>query len=241
MAPRLATQQSKGLSSNSTTTWDAYTTPGPPLAQRPPAVVTTSWSRPVAGHLAGDLPRTHAGPVSICSVPCSPATQPAPWPWTSTRVGPAARRPRSREAGQAAALGSGRPSCEPATATVPSSLPVRPDAGMRPRRPPTTGLINRLDPTGGGSPHRATPGSSAAQTARRQRRGHRRPVRPDTWMPWTPDPWTLDVRSTGWTDVPAAEPRDADRATTGLAGVRTSSRPAATRDGSAVAAPAPRP
>jgi hypothetical protein len=43
---------------------------------------------------------------------------------------------------------------------------------------------------------------------------------------WTPDAWTLDVRSTGWTDIPTAGLDEADRATTGLAGVRTSSRPA---------------
>jgi hypothetical protein len=84
---------------------------------------------------------------------------------------------------------------------------------------------------------------------------------PDGWTPdaWTLDAWTLDVRSTGWTDVLTAGPDEADRATTGLASVRTSSRPgdhppggptpsgsrrpgrSATQDGSAVTAPAPRP
>jgi hypothetical protein len=44
---------------------------------------------------------------------------------------------------------------------------------------------------------------------------------PVAWTPdaWTPDAWTPDVRPTSWTDVRTA---DADRATNGVAGVRTS-------------------
>ena len=116
--------------------------------------------------------------------------------------------------------------------------------------------INRLDPTGGGPPHRATPGPT--------RRGQRGGSAADTAG--------LSVRTPGCTgrldtgrplerldEHPHDGTRDADRATTGLAGVRTSSRPATTRwaarprpghgawepsatqDGSAVTAPAPRP
>src|SRR5215213_8867158 len=60
----------------------------------------------------------------------------------------------------------------------------------------------------GGPPHRAIAGSSAVRTARRQSRGHRRAVRPDTWMApvaWTPDAWTPDARVTDWTDVRTAD------------------------------------
>jgi hypothetical protein len=68
-----------------------------------------------------------------------------------------------------------------------------------------------------GPPHRATPGSSAARTARRQRRGHRRPVRPDTWMPRTPGHRTpghrMSARPVGRTSH--GGPDEADRATTG--------------------------
>jgi hypothetical protein len=171
--------------------------------------------------------------MSTCSVPCSPATRPAPWPWTSARVGPAARRRRSRDAGHAAALGYGRPSCQPGTANAPPSLPVRADAGGRPRRPRTTGHINRLDPTEGGPPHRATPGPSAARTARRQRRGHRRPVRPDTWMHRTSGHRTRGHRTPGrWTSArpagrtPPRRDQGRGQGNDRLAGVRTSSRPA---------------
>jgi hypothetical protein len=116
-------------------------------------------------------PRTPAGPVSTCSsqAPPPPGRHPA-------------RRPGGAEpgSGQAAALGYGRPSCEPRTANVAPSLPVRPDAGRRPRRPRTTAARRPAAPQPrGGSPHRATPGPSATRTAR-QRRGQRRPVRPDT-------------------------------------------------------------
>jgi hypothetical protein len=135
--------------------------------------------------------------VSTCCVPGSP-TRPAPWPWTSTRVGPAARRRRSRDAGQAAALGSDQPLCEPGTANTAPSLPVRPSAGRRPRRPQTTGARRPAAPGRGGPPHRATPGSSADRAAAAPRTPER--VRPDTWMHrtpghrtpgrWTPGRWT---------------------------------------------------
>jgi hypothetical protein len=130
--------------------------------------------------------------------------------------------------------GEGRPSCEPPRPTPHHPLVVRPDAVRRPRHPRTTGYVDPPRPTG----RPATPShsrSSAAQTAVAGA------AEPDTWTPdgwtpdgWTPDAWTLDawtleVRSTGWTDVLTAGPDEADRATTGLAAVRTSSRPAITR------------
>jgi hypothetical protein len=159
------------------------------------------------------------GPVSICSVPCSP---PPGRHWTSPCVGPTARRRRSRDAGQAAAPGYGRPSCEPGTANAAPSLPDRPDAGRRPRRPrTTTGHVDRLRPTVSTTArHTEALQVQAARTARRQCRGHRRPVRPDTWTHRTRGHRTrghrtLDVRSTGWTDVPTTGP-----------GTRTRQRPA---------------
>jgi hypothetical protein len=91
------------------------------------------------------------------------------------------------------------------------TIPSRQARCRQATTPPADHGARRLTaPNRGGPPHRATPGSSTARTARRQRRGHRRPVRPDTWMHrtpgcpghWTPDAWTLDVRSTGWTDIP---------------------------------------
>jgi hypothetical protein len=62
-------------------------------------------------------------------------------------------------------------------------------------------------PSRGGPPHRATPGSSAARTARRQRRGHQRPVRPDTWMPGRLNTgrWT-SARPVGRTSSPRRRP-----------------------------------
>jgi hypothetical protein len=78
----------------------------------------------------------------------------------------------------------------------PSGLVQAGDHGAhRPR-----GHVDPLRPIRRRPATRATPGSSAARTARRRRRGHRRPVRPDTWMHrtpghrtpgrWTPGRWT---------------------------------------------------
>jgi hypothetical protein len=64
----------------------------------------------------------------------------------------------------------------------PSGLMQAGDHGAhRPR-----GTSTRCAQSGDGPPHRTTPGSSAARTARRQRRGHRRSACPDTWMHRTP-------------------------------------------------------
>jgi hypothetical protein len=148
--------------------------------------------------------------VSTCFVPCSPPPR--------RHSGPApvsARRRRSRDADQAAALARVNPRASQARPTphhpFPSgSMQAGDHAARGPRR-----HVDPLRPTGGGPPHRATPGSSAARTARRQRRGHRSvSVRTPGWH-WTPDAWTLDVRSTGWTDVPTTGP-----------GMRTGQRPA---------------
>jgi hypothetical protein len=147
-----------------------------------PPLGSGSWSAP-RRRPAQDALRL---PVSTCSVPYSPATRPAPWPE------PAPVSARWDQGGTAAGTAAKRrpwatssPRASQPRPTPHHPLPVRTDAGRRPRRPRTTAARRPAAPGRGGPPHRATPGSSA-RTARRQRRGHRRPVRPDTWMPRTP-------------------------------------------------------
>jgi hypothetical protein len=187
----------------------------------------------MVGHHADNLPRTHLrGLVSTRSFSCSPANRPAPWRWTSSLVGQAARRRRSLCACDAAAQVCRRPSCEPPTANAAPSLPSDPmRAGDHAARGPRR-HVEPIAPNGDGPPPRAIPRASAVRTARLQSRGYRRPVRPDTRMApvaWTPDAWTPDVRLTDWTRTSAQRTEDADRATTGVAGIRTSSRPATNR------------
>jgi hypothetical protein len=128
--------------------------------------------------------------------------------------------------------------------------------------------VDPLRPTGAAR-HTSHSRSSTTRTARRQRRGHRSLSVRTPGMPWTPGHrthghWTpldrLDRRTSPLDGrTPPRQDRAADRATTGLAGVQTSSRPAttpwaarprpghgawgrsATQDGSAATAPAPRP
>jgi hypothetical protein len=214
----------------------------------------------MAGHHTGDQPRTPCGGLgapALSHAPPPPGRHPGPESQrpcrpTRAKTAPPGRRPSGGP-------GYGQPSCEAGTANAAPSLPVRPDAGRRPRRPRTRGTSTRCARLGRPA-HRATPESSAARIARRQRCGHQRPVRPDTWMPRTPGcPGRLDTgRPLDRLDGhPHGGPDEADRATTGLAGVRTPSRPAtsrravrprrsrrpgrSTQDGSAVMAPAPRP
>src|SRR5829696_8119679 len=178
----------------------------------------------MADHHAGDLPGRPAGPVSTCSVPGSPppAGTPAPAPMSARR-------------GHGGAAAGGTPATRrPWAAVDPRAsqprppphhpLPVRPDAGRRPRRPPTA-AADPLRPAGAAvtEPPGVQRGADSATAPPRTPE----PVRPDTWRPRTPghrtpDTWMLDVRSTGWTDIPRRTGR-ADRATPGLAGVRTSS------------------
>ena len=211
-------------------------------------------------------PGRPAGPVSTCSVPCSPATRPAPWPWTSARVGPPGpRRRRSRDAGPAAALATSTlvPASHGQRRTIPfPSGPMQ--AGDHAARGPR-GHVDPLRPAGAPTPPRATPEASP-RTARRQRRGHRRRVRPDTWMPRTPGHRTPGHRTRGcWrsarpvgrtshgrtgrggqgNDRPGRRP---DILATGDTRWAARSRPghgdwgrSVTHDGSAVTAPAPRP
>jgi hypothetical protein len=230
-------------SPNDHAAWSPPPGPGPWPGPTP----TTCPGRPAgAGEhlLCPMLPGHPAGTLALDQRPCRPA---------------GARRRRSRNAGQAAAPGYVNPRASQARPTPHHPLPVRTDAGRRPRRPRTTGACRPAASGRGGPPHRATPGSSA-RTGRRQRRGHqslsgRTPGCPDAW---TPDAWMLDVRSTGWTDIPTADrtrrtgQRPARPASGHLATGDTRwaarSRPghgawgrSVTHDGSAVTAPAPRP
>src|SRR5512132_1061442 len=92
--------------------------------------------------------------------------------------------------------------------------PPRPTApSRRPPHPATPGPARR-GPRGGIA---ADSAGLSVRTPGHRTPGHRTPGHR------TPGHWTLDVRSTGWTDVPRRD-RGADRATTSLAGVRTSSR-----------------
>jgi hypothetical protein len=213
----------------------------------------------MAGHHTGDQPRTPCGGLgapALSHAPPPPGWHPGPGP--TPAVGPAARRRRSRDAGQAAALATVNRRARQARPTPPPPFPSGPmragdhaARGHGARRLPAPGL--------GGPPHRATPESSAARIARRQRCGHQRPVRPDTWMPGRLDTGRLDTgrpldrldghptvdrtRRTGQRPAwPASgHPRDR-RPPAGQSDLARSRRPGrSTQDGSAVMAPAPRP
>jgi hypothetical protein len=222
-----------------------------------PPLGSGSWSAP-RRRPAQDALRL---PVSTCSVPYSPATRPAPWPE------PAPVSARWDQGGTAAGTAAKRrpwatssPRASQPRPTPHHPLPVRTDAGRRPRRPRTTAARRPLRPAGAArhteplrGPARGQRGGSAADTGGLSVRTPGCPGRLDTGRVDAGRP--LD-RLDGH---PHGGPDEADRATTGLAGVRTSSRPAtprwaarprpghgdwgrsATHDGSAVTAPAPRP
>jgi hypothetical protein len=142
----------------------------------------------MVGHHAGDRPGRPAGPVSTCSVPGLPVTRPTPWAWTSARVVPAARQRRSRDAGQAAALGCGAPRASQAgpTPRIPSrqarcSQATTPPADHGVHRPvvpnrgrPTTPSHSRVQ-RGADSAAAAprTPGACPSGHLMHRTRGHR--------------------------------------------------------------------
>ena len=159
---------------------------GPPSANDHAAWSPPLGPGPLVSTTPASCPGRPAGPVSTCSVPCSPASRPASWPWTSARVGrwgqggaaagtPAKRRPWAR----------GRPSCEPATATAAPSL-SRQDRCGQATTPPADhgGMSTRCARPG----RPATPSQSGVQRADRAAAAPRTPerVRPDTRMPRTP-------------------------------------------------------
>jgi hypothetical protein len=158
-----------------------------------------------------------------------PATRPPP--------GPAAKRRRSREPAKPADLGYGRPSCEPRTANVAPSLPVRSDAGRRPRRRPRTTAARRPAAPDRGAAHHTEPLRGPARPGQRGSAADTGDLSVRT--PDAPDAWTPEACPSGHLDTgcpldrldgrPHGGTVDADRATTGLASVRTSSRPATIR------------
>jgi hypothetical protein len=163
------------------------------------------------------------GPVSTCSVQCSPASRPAPWPGTSARIGPLGpRRRRRRNAGQAAALATvdlvRASHGQPRTIPLPSGpMPAGHHAAHRPQahRPAAPGRAARhteplrvqrgADRSGGSAAD--TRGLSVRTPGWHRTPGHRTPGR---WM---------SARPVGRTSH--GGPDEADRATTDLAGVRT--------------------
>jgi hypothetical protein len=228
------------------------------------------WSRPLGQHHAGDLPGRPAGTGEHLLgrvLPRHLARHPGPGP------GPASAR-WGQDGSAAGTLAKRRPwlrsiSCEPATANAAAS-PSRPARCRQATTPPTGhgGTSTRCARPG----RSATPSHSGVQGADRAAAAPRtpEPVRPDTWMPRTPGHRTPGHRTRGhrtrgrWMSArPVGRtshggPDEADRATTGLAGVRTprarraplggptspGSRRlgrSATQDGSAAMAPAPRP
>jgi hypothetical protein len=128
---------------------------------------------------------TLRGPGGTCSVPCSPAPgrHPGPGPapcrpgWA--KAAPQPERPAKRRPGLR------QPSCQPATANAAPS-PSRPDRGRQATTPPTDHGGTSTRCARPGRPATPSHSGSSARTGRRQRRGHQRPVRPDTWMPRTP-------------------------------------------------------
>jgi hypothetical protein len=170
-------------------------------------------------------------PVSTCSIPGSPTTRPAP------RPGPApvsARRPGRAPAGTPAkqpALGYGHPpaSQHGQRRTIPSR-PARCRQATTPAADHGDTSTHCAQPEGG-PPHRATPGPA--------RRGQRGGSAADTGGLSVRTPGCTGRLDTGRLDAgrpldrldgrPHGGTGDADRATTGLTGVRT------------VTAPAPRP
>jgi hypothetical protein len=183
-----------------------------------------AWSPPLGpSPWSGTTPATAqmpcGGPVSTCCVPGSP-TRPALWPWASPV---STRRPGGAEPGRRPSVGPGQRSTSwpPGTATrrtIASRQPRCRQATTRPRPP---GPPRPLRPAGR-PPHPAPPGPA--------RRGPRGGIAADsgglsvrTPDTGTPDTGTLGCPLDRWTDVHGGT-GGADRATTGLAGVRTSSR-----------------
>jgi hypothetical protein len=216
------------------------------------------WSPPPdPAHGGASQPATCPG--RTCGATCGhllllvlPSQRPAPWRWTSSLGGPGSERDAA-----AGAHAKRRPRSAldtRASHTLPTHdqpFPARPDSGSddHAARGPSRHVESGV-PNVGCPPHRRMPGSSAVRTARTQR-----PRTPDACPSGHPGSYgRVDIGRPPdhWTDV-----RTADRATSGVAGVRTSStvtataswaaqtplglprlRRSATHEGSAVRAPA---
>ena len=132
----------------------------------------------MVGHHAGNLPRTHlreglgehllvlvlssqpTGTLALDQLPCRPGGEAAPqpvrvrWGRPSSGVDPRASHPRPTPA---------------------PSLPFRPPAGSRPRRPRTTAAHRTHAPNGDGPPHRAPDPARCGQRAAEPRTPKARP------------------------------------------------------------------
>jgi hypothetical protein len=202
--------------------WTRRDHPRPTTTQRGHHLLVQAHGR----HHTNDLPRTpcRADEHLLCPMlPRHPADTPAldqrPYrPAGAKAAPPPGRRPSGGP-------GHGQPSCEPASANAAPSLPPGPmPAGDRAAHRPRA--RRPAAPNRGGPPHRATPRSSAARTARRQRRGHRRPVRPETWTHRTPGHRTRGRPLDRLDGRPHGRTGRGGQGDDGLADVRTSSRPA---------------
>jgi hypothetical protein len=213
---------------------------GSPPAQRPHRVVTTFRSSPRSGisrQLAQGAP---AGTGSICSLPPPPPTDrhlaldQLPWSASGERGAAACTHAKRRTRSAV------DPRASHARPTFDHPVPARPDsssddqAAHRPQR-----YVQPGTPSVAGPAHRRLLGSSAVRTARLQW-----PRTPDACLSGHPDhtgrvdtgrldtgrpPDQLDGRWSAWRTA------DADRATNGVAGVRTSwtATTTATADGAA--------
>ena len=207
---------------------------GPSPAQRPRSVVTTSRSSPMVGHHADNLPKCTCGGTGehplVLVLPSQPTSTLA-LDQLPRRPG-GARRRRSLCACDTAAQIRHRPSCEPPTANAAPSLPSDPmRAGDHAARGPRR-HVEPITPTGAARPPSQSTGQRGSDSAAAEpRTPETRPSGHTCMAPdaWTPDAWTPDVRLTDWTRTSAQRTEHADRATTGVAGVRTSSRPATNR------------
>ena len=103
--------------------------------------------------------------MSTRSFSCSPGNRPAPWRWTSSLVGQAARRRRSLCARDTAAQIRHRPSCEPPTANAAPSLPSDPmRAGDHAARGPRR-HVEPIAPTGAARPPSHSTGQRGSDSA----------------------------------------------------------------------------
>jgi hypothetical protein len=163
------------------------------------------------------LPRHPAG--TLDQRPCRPGDQAAPQPGRRPSGGPGLGSTLVRAShGQRRTI-----PCRPARCGQATTPPADQGTSTRCAQPGAARHPEPLQVQRGADSAAAAPRTPEACPS-----GHLDAPDACTLDAWTPDAWTPDVRSTGWTDVPTTGSDEADRATTGLAGVRTSSRPATT-------------
>jgi hypothetical protein len=189
----------------------------------------------MVGQHAGDLPRMDTrGDVGAPALPCSlaPSQPTGTWRWTSSPGRPSGQRGAAACAPAKRRPGCRRRSCQPRTTNLRPSLPRQARFGQqRPRRSPAA--ATRRTRCANPSRSRRTDLRDPAWCGQRGRsgRGHRTPGCPDTWITpvvWTPVAWTADAWTPGCPPdqldgrPSARRTADADSATNGVTGVKTS-------------------